>query len=169
MKDERITVNRKCMRHVILLAVGFAAAPIRGHAQAARVDRLPVLELHTPGVGECRNDPATPALRRDGVARIVTFQSSDSTRHRLVSLGMDAKGRSILLMAIMGTTQGRRGESETVQVSFAPDGAIVRGRRSAFTTGTPARRSDDRHLGLLPTDSMAIHRLDAALRQRCRA
>jgi hypothetical protein len=56
-----------------------------------------------------------------------------------------------------------------VNVFFGTDGAIVRGRRSAFTTGTPARLSDDRQLGLLPADTLAARRLAAALRQRCRA
>jgi hypothetical protein len=139
------------------------------YCQPARVGRLPVLELPPPGVGNCRTDPVSATLQRDGVARLVSFRSSDSSSHRLMSLAMDAKGRSIMLMSMMGTHQGRRGESESVQVFFGPDGAIRRGRRAAFTTGTPAQRSDDRQLSLLPTDSMAIRRLDAALRQRCRA
>jgi hypothetical protein len=159
------------MRHsVILLAVTLATVtPASGDAQAARVGRLLVLELPSPGVGTCRNDPVTAALRREGVTRLVSFQSSDSSSHRLVSLGMNAKGGSVMLMAMMGTDQGRRGESESVNVFFGTDGAIVRGRRSAFTTGTPARLSDDRRLGLLPTDTAAVRRLVAALRQRCRA
>ena len=159
------------MRHgVVLLAVALATvAPTSGDAQAARVGRLPVLELPAPGVGSCRNDPVTAALQREGVARLVSFQSSDSSSHRLVSLGMNAKGGAVMLMAMMGTDQGRRGESESVNVFFATDGAIARGRRSAFTTGTPARLGDDRQLGLLATDTLAVRRLATALRQRCRA
>jgi hypothetical protein len=159
------------MRHgVILLMVALATVePTPGDAQAARVGRLPVLELPPPGVGTCRNSPVTAALQHEGITRLVSFQSSDSSSHRLVSLGMDAHGASVMLMAMMGTEQGRRGESESVNVFFGTDGAIVRGRRSAFTTGTPARLSDDRQLGLLPADTLAARRLAAALRQRCRA
>jgi hypothetical protein len=82
---------------------------------------------------------------------------------------MNAKGGSVILMAMMGTDQGRRGESESVNVFFGTDGAIIRGGRRAFTTGTPARLSDDRQLGLLPADTLAVRHLDGALRQRCRA
>jgi hypothetical protein len=100
---------------------------------------------------------------------LVSFQSSDSSSHRLVSLGMNAKGGAVMLMAMMGTERGRRRESESVNVFFGTNGAIARGRRSAFTTGTPARLSDDRQLGLLAADTLAVRRLAAALRQRCRA
>ena len=164
-------MKTKCLRHsVVLLAIVIATGvPTSGRAQAARVGRLPVLELPPPGVGSCRNDPVTAALRQGGIARLISFQSSDSGRHRLVSLGMNANGGSVMLMAMMGTDQGRRGETESVNVFFGTDGAITRGRRSAFTTGTPARRSDDRQLGLLPADTLAVRRLDAALRQRCRS
>jgi hypothetical protein len=82
---------------------------------------------------------------------------------------MNAKGGSVMLTAMMGTDQGRRGESESVHVFFDTNGSIIRGRRRAFTTGTPTRLSDDRQLGLLPADTLAVRRLDAALRQRCRA
>ena len=159
------------MRHaVIFLAVALATgAPTSGVAQAARVGRLPVLELPAPGVGTCRKDPVTAALQREGVTRLVSFQSSDSSSHRLVSLGMNATGGAVMLMAMMGTEQGRRGESESVNVFFGSDGEIARGRRTALTTGTPARLSDDRQLGLLAADTLAVRRLAAALRQRCRA
>jgi hypothetical protein len=159
------------MRHAVLcLAVAIATvASTSGAAQAARIGRLPVLEVPTPGVGSCRSDPVTAALQREGITRLVSFQSSDSSRHRLVSLGMNAKGGSVMLMAMMGTDQGRRGESESVHVFFDTNGAIIRGRRRAFTTGTPTRLNDDRQIGLLPADTLAVRRLDAALRQRCRA
>jgi hypothetical protein len=155
---------------VLLFAVGLATvAPTSGDAQPAGVGRLPVLELPAPGVGTCRNDPLTAALQRQGVTRLVSFQSADSNSHRLISLAMNAKGGPIMLMAMMGTEQGRRGETESVNVFFGTDGAITRGRRSAFTSGTPARLSDDRQLGLLAADTLAVRRLAAALRQRCRA
>jgi hypothetical protein len=144
-------------------------APSAAEAQAARVGRLPVLELPPAGVGTCRSDPVTPALQREGIARMISFQSSDSSGHRLISLGLNVKGASVMLMAMMGTEQGRRGETESVNAFFDRNGITVRGRRSAFTTGMPARRSDDRQLDLLPADTLALHRLDIALRQRCLA
>jgi hypothetical protein len=157
-------------RVMLRLAVALVlVAPARGDAQAARVGRLPVLEVPSAHVGTCRNDPITPDLRREGLARLVSFQAGDSMNHRLVSLGLDAKGGAVMLMAMMGTERGRRGESETVNAFFGHDGAIIRGSRSAFTTGVPASRADDRELGLLPADTLAVQRLVAALRQRCRA
>ena len=159
------------MRHgiVALTIVITMVAPTSSDAQAVRVGRLPVLELPPPGVGSCRNDPVTPPLQREGITRLISFQSADSSRHRLMSLGMNARGGSVVLMAMMGTNQGRRGETESVSVFFDADGTITRGRRSAFSTGTPARLSDDRQLGLLPSDTLAVRHLDVALRQRCRA
>jgi hypothetical protein len=157
-------------RVVLLIAVALAVvAPARGVAQAAFAGRLPLLELPSAGVGSCRNDPITPDLRREGLARLVSFRAGDSTIHRLVSLGLDARGGIVMLMAMMGTERGRRGESETVNAFFCRDGAIVRGTRRAFTTGVPARRDDDRELGLLPADTLAVQRLAAALRRRCEA
>ncbi len=70
-------------------------------------------------------------------------------------------------MAVMGTDEGRRGEAEYVSVFFGADGVVTRGQRRAFTTGTPAERSDDRELGLLAADTVAIRRLEAELRERC--
>ena len=154
---------------VAVLAVALTMiAPTSSEAQAARVGRLPVLELPPADVGKCRNDPVNAALQRGGIARMVTVQSADSGSHRLISLGVNAKGGAVMLMASMGTSQGRRGESESVSVFLGGDGSITYGRRSAFTTGTPSRLSDDRQLGLLPEDTLAVRRLIAALRQRCR-
>lgn len=65
--------------------------------------------------------------------------------------------------------QGRRGETETVTASFGPRGTVVRGSRSAFTTGTPARLSEDRNLALLPADTAGARRLADVLRIRCRS
>jgi hypothetical protein len=159
------------MRCTILYLTGIlaACAPASASAQAARVGRLPVLEAPRDGAGACRADPVTPALQRAGIARIISYQSVDSNSHRLVSLGIDAAGNTIMLMAMTGTKNGRRGETESVSVFFGRDGTIIRGDRRAFTTGTPTRLSDDRQLGLLRTDTLAIRRLDAALRRRCRA
>ena len=81
--------------------------------------------------------------------------------------------------ALMDSSEGlTKAERELVVVAtsaanhctycIVAHGAILRGRRNAFTTGTPARRSDDSQLGLLPADTLAVRRLAAALRERCR-
>jgi hypothetical protein len=127
------------------------------------------LEAPPAGVGTCRNDPTNAALKHAGIARLLSLESNDASSHHLISLGLDAKGGAVMLMALMGTNQGRRGESESVDVFLGKDGSIVRGHRSAFTTGTPTRLSDDRQRGLLAADTLGIRRLIAALRQRCRA
>ena len=156
-------------RAVSVLAIGvMMAAPNGIRAQQARVGRLPVLELPPTGIGTCRTDPVNTALRRGGITRMISFTSSDSTSHHLVSLGLDSNGRPVMLMAMMGDRQKRRGESESVSVSFGPEGTVVRGRRSAFTSGTPARLSDDRQLALFPADTIVARRLADALRLRCR-
>ena len=74
-----------------------------------------------------------------------------------------------MLMVMMSTHDARRGEGESVTVFFGDDDAIVRGDRSAYTTGMPARRSDDRRLGLLPTDSAQVQAMARALVRVCRA
>jgi hypothetical protein len=105
------------MRDAIILLVGLAmVSPTVAVAQAAPIGRLPVLTLPPAGVGSCRNDPVTPALQRAGITRLVSFQSTDSSGHRLISLGMRGDGGAVMLMATMGTVEGRRGESESVNV-----------------------------------------------------
>lgn len=151
-----------------LFALGLAAlAPSRSDAQAARVGRLPVLELPSPGIGSCRNEAAPAALQRQGIARMLSFHTTDSSR--LITLGVRANGGPVMLMAMMSTDQGRRGEGESVDAFFRDDSTILTGRRRAFTTGMPSRLSDDRQLGLLPGDTLAVRRLATALRKRCRA
>ena len=150
------------------LTVIFATIePALGQGQAARVGWLPVLTA-PPASVPCRNDPVNAALRHAGIVRLVTLQSADSGGYRLISLGLNAKEVPVTLMASMGTEHARRGESESVNVFLDSDGSIVHGRRSAYTTGTPARLSEDRQLGLLPADTLAVRRLIAVLRQRCR-
>lgn len=156
-------------RLILLAAILATIVSRRDDAQAARVGRLPLFDPPPAGSGICRSDPVSAALQRDGIVRLISFQSSDSTAHRLVSLGMNARGAPVMLMTMMGTEHGRRGETESVNVFFGGDGVVARGRRRAFTTGTPTRLSDDRQLGLLPADSLAAQHLVAALRQRCRA
>jgi hypothetical protein len=99
---------------------------------------------------------------------MIGFTMEDSSSHRLQSIGVDKNGAPIMLTALMGTRHARRGESETVTVFFGGNGAVIRGERMAFTTGTPARLSDDQKgLALFPTDTAAAIALARALRLRC--
>ncbi len=43
---------------------------------------------------------------------------------------------------------------------------LARGRRTAFTSGTPASLTEDRHAGFLPADTAMVKALAAAIRQR---
>jgi hypothetical protein len=152
----------------VAFGIALTLAPAMVVAQPARIGRLVVLELPRAGVGKCRFESPDAALRRSGIATMLTFQVEDSTGSQLVSLGANTKGAPIMLMAMRGMSEGRRREMETVDAFFAVDGSILRGSRSALTGGTPARRSEDRRAALLPGDTVAIRRLITALRRRCR-
>ena len=154
---------------LLLAAILVSIGACRADAQPAHVGRLSLFALPPAGKGSCRTEPASAALRRDGISRLISLQWADSTGHGLMSLGLNAAGAPRMLVTMSGTRHERRGETESASIFFRSDGKIARGRRSAFTTGTPARLSDDRRLGLLPTDSAAAKRLAAALRQRCHA
>jgi hypothetical protein len=159
--------SRLNMRHYWLVVV-LGAAPAIANAQAARIGRLPVLQLPNAG-GTCRLDAANAELRRSGIAQMLSFTTSDSNSHRLVSLGVSVSGAPVILTAMMGAKEDRRGETESVEAWFDRTGRVWHGRRNAFTTGTPARLADDRHIGLLAADTLAAQRLAAALVKRCRA
>jgi hypothetical protein len=150
------------------LAVVFllAGLPALSRAQAARVGRLALLAPPAAGA-TCSTIPASAALQHSGMARILNVD--EPARPRLLSLGVTAAGKARFLTVMMSTRDGRRGEGESVTVFFGDNGAIVRGDRSAYTTGTPARRSEDRRLGLLPADSARAQAMARALLRICRA
>jgi len=53
---------------------------------------------------------------------------------------------------------------ETVTVFFDAAGRVVMGSRTAATTGVPARLSEDRRGGLLPSDTAHVLALVTAVR-----
>lgn len=149
-----------------VIAAVFASLPLQGVAQAARVGRLPVLA--TPAVGaRCAMMPTTRELRSSGIARL--FSIDEPGHPRLLTFGVSAVDKPLMLMAMMSTRQQRRSEGESVSVFFGSDATVRSGRRSAYTTGIPARSSDDRALGLLPTDSIEAISLVRALLRLCGA
>jgi hypothetical protein len=138
----------------------------RSHAQAAPVGRLRLLD--PPGEqARCVRHQTSEALRRSGIDQI--FNVEERGPRHLLSLGVTPHNTARLLMVAASTVQARRREGESISVLFGEDGAIIRGERSAFTTGTPARRSDDRKLGLFPRDSAQVFALVRAIRTLCRA
>ena len=157
--------DRFMFRFVVVVAV-VASLPLRGAAQPARVGRLPV--LGTPARGAvCETMPITAELRSSGVARL--FKVEEPGRARLLTVGVTAAGKTSMVMAMMSTRQGRRREGESVTVFFGSDGRVRSGNRTAYTTGIPARSSDDKQLGLLPADSAQAKSLARALLRLCRA
>lgn len=78
----------------------------------------------------------------------------DSAGGRMLTLGLSAQGdpRHLLVM-ISDDTGGTRHETEMVSVRFDSSGRVMLGSRSAMTVGTPARLSEDRRSGLLPSDT----------------
>jgi hypothetical protein len=152
-------------RFVIVVTV-VAILPLRGAAQAARVGRFPVLAMPARGA-LCGTMPVTAELRSSGIARL--YNVEEPGRPRLLTVGVTAAGKPSLLMAMMSTRQGRRSEGESVTVFFGTDGRVRSGDRTAYTTGIPARSSDDKQLGLLPIDSAQAKSLTSVLLQLCRA
>lgn len=156
-----------CERLVLGLAGALALSASAGRAQTPappEIGRFPVLDALPPS-GACKVSPGNQALLRQGIARVVMF--TDTATHRMVSVGVDAERRPRTVSAFSSKRQGKRGETETVFVTIDVRGRIVRGDRSYFTTGVPARLSDDRKAGLLPADSARALRLARALLRRC--
>ena len=154
------------MFRFIIVATIVAVLPLRGAAQPARVGRLPVLATPIRGA-VCGTMPVTAELRSSGVDRL--FNVDEPGRPRLLTVGVTAAGKPSMLMVMMSTRQGRRREGESVTVFFGTDGRVLSGDRTAYTTGIPARSSDDRQLGLLGTDSAQAKSLARVLLQLCRA
>ena len=153
------------MFQIVIVAI-VVSLPQQGVAQAARIGRLPVLA--TPAAGaRCATMPVTPELRSSGIARL--FNIEELGHPRLLTLGVSTADKPLMLMAMMSTRQERRSEGESVSVFFGGDARILSGHRTAYTTGIPARSSDDSTLGLLPTDSTEAMSLVRALLQLCRA
>lgn len=154
-------------QNTILAALGALAALTRtSGAQAARIGRLSVLAPLPPSVKTCTRVVTSGELRRQGITRIFDVTEVPADRH--LSFGVDDAGTPHMLMAMMGTNEARRRESESVFAFLGPNGSIARGWRTAMTSGVPARIGDDRRSGLLPADTSQIKALIRALRRICR-
>lgn len=154
-------------RLVFGVAGAMMALAVAARAQTPtppEIGRLPVLDS-LPSGGACKVAPANQALRRLGIERVVML--TDSSTGRMVSVSLDAASHPRSLSAFARRRQGTRGETESVFVTFDMRGRVVRGDRAYFTTGTPARRSDDRKAGLLPADSTRAVQLAGAIQRRC--
>jgi hypothetical protein len=85
----------------------------------------------------------------------------------MMSVGLTLSGKVKVVSSDMHTVTDRRSEGEMVMVFFDNDGNIVRGNRTATTSGMPSRSSEDRRSGLLPADTAQIRPFVMALRKAC--
>jgi hypothetical protein len=150
----------------MLLLAGLVVVARDASAQPARLGRLPVLAA-PPSTARCVVRPTSGDLLQSGIVRLLDIQFP--AKDRLLSLGLDAKRRPRFLMAMMSTQEGRRREGESVNVFFDDAGRLTHGRHDAYTTGVPARLSDDRSGGLLPGDSAQIVAVARTLLRLCPA
>jgi hypothetical protein len=151
------------IRKTLCLLIAVATAVTSVSAQDARIGRLPVLAPLRTAMATCRPLPVDEGLRRQGVASGV--MASDSALSRNVSLALTSDGHAKMLIAMMSDSTGvRRREMEKVTVLFDAAGRVVFGSRTAATTGVPARLSEDRLGGLLPSDTAQALALANALR-----
>lgn len=142
------------------------ACPAAVPAQAARMGRLAVLAPLASGA-TCSGTVVSGELRDAGIERLLSI--TEPNHPRLLSLAVSARGVPRMLMVMMSTHERRRGEGESVTIHFDGAGAIVRGARSAYTTGTPARLSEDHQSGLFPADTGQARDMARALLRLCRA
>lgn len=148
---------------VLVLLITF---PVSSLAQAARMGRLAVLAPLASGAA-CSSAAVSGELKDAGIDRLLSI--TEPNHPRLLSLAVSARGKPRMLMVMMSTQDRRRGEGESVTVHFDVAGAIVNGTRSAYTTGTPARLSDDHQSGLFPADTVQAREMAHALLRLCRA
>jgi hypothetical protein len=147
----------------VALLIAVAVATASASAQDARIGRLPLLAPMRTAMATCRPLPIDEGLRRQGVASGV--MATDSALSRTVSLSLSPAGHAKMLIAMMSDSTGlRRREMETVTVFFDAAGRVVMGSRTAATTGVPARMSEDRRGGLLPSDTVQVLALATAVR-----
>lgn len=143
---------------IVISAVGRSVP-----AQAVKVGDQPALAPVAANTA-CKESAPNDALRRTGIASGLMVQDAD----RMISLWLSANGKPMNLHAMIGKAAGpRRRESESVAVAFDANGKVVRGDRTAFSSGVPAKLSDDRRAGLLPTDTAAAIALVRSILARC--
>ena len=145
----------------LLLALSLSAINVLP-AQVARIGRLPVLAPMRAATTSCRSLPVNRELRDRGITGGV--MARDSVARRLASIGTTANGRVKTLSAMMSDSTGpHRSEMESVFIVFDAEGRVQSGSHSAMTGGTPARLSEDRRGGLLPSDTAQAVALAKAL------
>ena len=148
----------------LLIGILLVLVPHDGQAQAARIGRLPLLDTLSARLA-CVGAAPTPFLRQTGTVRILML--TDSATGRVLTVGVGADQRPRYFLAMMGTRENRRSESESITANFHA-GRVTSGDRSAFTGGTPSRLSDDRRSGLLASDTSSIAKLAPEVVRRCR-
>jgi hypothetical protein len=159
--------RRRSLRNVVLGVTLCTGVSIPAAAQAARVGRLPLLAPLSSGAGRCESHAASAEMQRSSMARVLDVK--DTIAHRLLGLVVDSTNRWVMFQALMHARDRRRSEGESVTAFFTSRGTVAHGSRLAFTTGVPARTSDDRRAGLLPADTAQVKVLAAEIVELCRA
>jgi len=146
----------------------FGVVPLCLMAQAMpEIGRLPLLADLPASGGTCNVANTNSALRKSGMVRM--FMWSGDQPERLISVTTDGGGRPRSLHVLSSVPAGpKRREGESISAFLDAAGRVVRGDRSYYTLGVPARMSEDRHSGLVPRDSMQAPALARAVLARCR-
>lgn len=154
------------MRFLLLALVGVLTRQVSAQTTPG-IGRLPLLaDLPTSG-GACKVANTDSTLQRSGMVRM--FMWSGDEPERLISVTTDSGGRPRSLYVLSSVKAGpKRREGESISAFLDAAGRVVRGDRSYYTLGVPARMSEDRHSGLLPRDSIQVSRLARAVLARCR-
>ena len=111
-----------------------------------QLHRFPLLAPVTAGIHpRCKATTfLTPALLAEGITRMVTAQV-DGEPSRAFAVSTDRAGHVRVVSAFYSVAAGRaRHEGESVMIFYGPDGVLAHGTRRYSTTGTPARRDEDR-------------------------
>jgi len=153
------------MRFLLRALVGLV--PLVTMAQAAPgIGRLPLLADLPPSGGVCKVANANSGMQREGMVRLTMWHGGSP--ERLISVSTD-RARLPRSLSIMSSVPAgpKRHEGESLFALVDTGGHVSRGNRNYFTTGVPARMSEDRRGGLFPGDSTQILGLAGAVLARC--
>jgi hypothetical protein len=151
-------MSKTLLLTVVLLGCTAATA----HAQ---IGTIPLFDS-LPAAGKCEQFPGNAQMKGLGESRMTQF--SGTQPRRTISVGLDERGRPKHVWIMAGRPiSPSKSESETVMAFFTDAGRVARGDRHYFTTGTPARMSEDRSGGLFASDSAKIQQVVKAVIARC--
>ncbi len=156
------------MRPIFLYAAAaLGSATIASAPAGAQIGRFPIFSGLGTRTGRCRFSETTPALREQGVQRVVLLVL-EGEPSRGVGVGIDTRGDVTMVNTSYSVQAGaHRREGETMMASYSRDGVLKTGARNYGTTGSPALMSEDRRGPLTATDAAAARTLARAVLARC--